>query len=115
MAGWSQAEKDIYAEIATRFVAQFLPGREYRAVKAVLDVVGEKFVTTGSTTISPGWRLLYSSKIDKDDDEGIALPPLAKGDYVRCDGLDVLSKQTQLLKTVLDASLLESHGFHIHK
>lgn len=115
MAGWSQAEKDIYAEIATRFVAQFLPGREYRAVKAVLDVVGEKFVTTGSTTISPGWRLLYSSEeIDKDDDEGIALPPLAKGDSVRCDGLDVLSKQTQPPKPFTDASLLEAM-VHIHK
>lgn len=96
MTSWSAAERDVYREIALRFLAQFMPPREYRAVKVIVAVEGERFSATGSVTTFPGWRLLYAATdIKADSDEGIDLPPVAKGDRVKCNGLDIQAKKTQ--------------------
>lgn len=114
-SSWSQEEKDLFKEISLRYCAQFMPAREYRAVKAIVAVAGERFSATGSMTISPGWRLLYGQEdIKKDSDEGVDLPLMKQGDSLRCDGLIIQSKKTQPPKAFTDDTLLSAMIF-VHK
>jgi len=116
----SPIERDLYAEICRRYLAQFMPNRRYRAVAATAEVCGQRFVATGTTTISPGWKLIYGATADAEDDsakasdEGNTLPPMAKGDAADCLGLDVEPRKTTPPKHFTDASLLEAM-INIHK
>lgn len=113
----SPIERDLYAEICRRYVAQFMPPRVYRAVSATVDVVGHHFVATGTTTISPGWRALEGSAAEAEvakGDELTVLPPMAKGESADCLGLDIEAKQTKPPKHFTDASLIEAM-INIHK
>jgi len=99
IANLSPIERDLYSEICRRYLAQFMPNRRYRAVAATAEVCGQHFVATGTTTISPGWKLIYGATVDSDDDstktsdEGNTLPPMSKGDAADCLGLDVEPKK----------------------
>lgn len=114
-SSWTQQEKDLFKEISLRYCAQFMPAREYRAVKAIVAVAGERFSATGSMTISPGWRLLYGQEdIQKESDEGVDLPAMKQGDPLRCDGLIIQAKKTQPPKPFTDDTLLHAMVF-VHK
>lgn len=115
----SPVERDLYDEICRRYLAQFMPNRRYRAVAAMVDVCGQRFVATGTTTISPGWKAIYGGTQEADDDakkgdEGLILPPMKQGDPADCLGLDVNSRKTTPPKHFTDASLLEAM-INIHK
>lgn len=111
----SRIEKDIYLEICRRYTAQFLPPREYRAVVAMVEVQGERFKATGTTTLSAGWRALYGQA---DADEGekpeSMLPPMKQGDAAKCNGLNIESKRTEPPQHFNEATLLEAM-VNIHK
>lgn len=114
----SAIERDLYDEICRRYLAQFMPNRRYRAVSATADVCGQRFVATGTTTISPGWRVIYGAadeeSLSKSADEGTVLPPMAQGDATNCLGLNVDQRKTTPPKYFTDASLLEAM-INVHK
>ncbi len=119
LSALSPVERDLYDEICRRYIAQFMPNRRYRAVAATVDVSGQRFVATGSTTISPGWKTIYGASAEGDDeakkgDEGTILPPMKQGDPADCLGLDIESRKTTPPKHFTDASLLEAM-INIHK
>ena len=102
----SEDERKIYAMIAKRYIAQFLPAYECDATRIVLDVGGESFVASGSVPAVEGWKILYRREIRADrersrrdeaqagePDESQALPRLAKDD--RADVLAVRGVQAQ--------------------
>ena len=115
----SQIERDLYDEICRRYLAQFMPNRRFRAVAATIDVCGQRFLATGTTTIHPGWKAIYggSQEADEDsrkDEDSAVLPPMKKGDQANCLGLDIAAKKTTPPKPFTDASLLEAM-INIHK
>lgn len=115
MASLSEAERNIYKEISLRYAAQFMPLRKYRAVSVVVNVKGQLFATSGSTTTDFGWRALYGhADVRQDDDDGVALPPLSKGDNVDCTGLEIESKKTQPPKHFVESTLLDAM-INIHR
>lgn len=119
LSALSPIERDLYDEICRRYLAQFMPNRRYRAVSATVDVCGQRFVATGTTTISPGWKTLYGGGQEGDDDarkgdEGTILPPMKQGDPADCLGLDIDPRKTTPPKHFTDASLLEAM-INIHK
>lgn len=116
LSNLSKIECDVYTEICKRYVAQFLPPREYRAVNALVEVRGERFKATGSTTISAGWKALYGAEDAADDDSAdkTTLPPMRQGESAQCRGLDIESKRTEPPKHFTDATLLEAM-INIHK
>lgn len=110
-------ERNLYDEICRRYLAQFMPNRKYRAVSATVDICGQHFVASGTTTISPGWRLLYGSSDGMDGDsseENTILPPMKQGEPAQCNGLDIQAKKTEPPKYFTDSTLLEAM-INIHK
>lgn len=114
----SAIERHMYEEISRRYLAQFMPNRRFRAVAATVDVCGQRFVSTGTTTISPGWTAIYgaaqAAADDKKGDEGTILPTMEKGERADCLGLETTPKKTSPPKHFTDASLLEAM-INIHK
>ncbi|MGH8156567.1 MAG: DNA topoisomerase [Rhodanobacter sp.] len=117
----------IYREIALRYAAQFMPDRRYRAVKALIDVAGQHFAASGSTTLSLGWKALYvkpgevaeqSEEVaegnDADGAEGIVLSPMKKGDAALCHGLDIDAQKTEPPGHYTEDTLIEAM-VSIHK
>lgn len=115
LAQLSKIEKDIYLEICKRYVAQFLPPREYRAVNALVEVRDERFKATGNTTILAGWKALYGAT-DADDEDATesSLPPMKQGDAAQCRGLEIVSKRTEPPPHFTDGTLVEAM-VNIHK
>lgn len=117
LSALSPIERHVYEAVCKRYVAQFMPNRRYRAVGATVDVCGQRFVATGTTTISPGWKAIYGGVAEDADakagDEDI-LPPMKQGDPADCLGLNVDAKKTAPPKLFTDASLLEAM-INIHK
>lgn len=117
LSGLSQIERDLYDEICRRYLAQFLPNRRYRAVAATVDVCGQHFAATGTTTLFAGWKVLYGGieeSEEKAGEESTLLPPMSKGDPAHCLGLDVEARKTAPPKPFTDATLLEAM-INIHK
>lgn len=115
----SRIERDLYDEICRRYLAQFLPNRTYRAVSAAVDVCGQHFVASGTTTIFPGWKVIYGVVEESDgearkNDENAILPPMKLGDPALCNGLIIQEKKTAPPKHFTDGSLLEAM-INIHK
>lgn len=114
----------IYREIALRYAAQFLPLRRYRAVSAMVEVAGQNFTATGTTTIDPGWRSLYqkagqgaeleegSDQVDGPQDTAV-LPPMKLGEAAQCLGLDIKPDKTKPPPHYTEDTLLEAMvGIH---
>lgn len=114
MAALSKIEQDVYLEICKRYTAQFMPPREYRAVNALVEVKGERFKATGSTTILAGWKALYGVDDAEDEKAETVLPPMKQGEDAQCRGLDIESKRTEPPRHFTDDTLLEAM-VNIHK
>jgi DNA topoisomerase-3 len=116
----------IYRDIALRYAAQFMPDRRYRAVSVQIDVQGQLFEASGTTTISPGWKALYGEtaadpepdqedgSAKADETEGVVLPPMKQDDEALCQGLNVESKKTTPPSHFTEDTLLEVMG-SVHK
>lgn len=113
----SPIERNVYKEICKRYMAQFMAPYQYRSVVAVAQVEGEKFKATGSTPVSPGWKLLYGVDVGEDaEDKQTAsmLPPIVKGEQAVCAGLNVDAKRTTPPDRFTDSTLNEAME-NIHK
>ena len=67
-------QKNIYFLIAQAYMAQFYPVHEYIQNRIVIAAAGEQFVAHGKTVVVLGWKELYQSDGDDDDEKG-ELPP----------------------------------------
>ncbi|TAL63662.1 MAG: hypothetical protein EPN79_16035 [Burkholderiaceae bacterium] len=122
LAALPRDQANMYREIATRYAAQFMPNRAYRAVSVLAEVAGQNFAATGTTTTDPGWRALYGAadgtrNADEDapeGDENAVLPPIRIGEPAACRGLDVASKKTKPPARYTEASLLKDM-VEVHK
>jgi len=89
---------------ARRFLATFFSQHRYIQVTVLTDAAGEPFLSKGRVEIDPGWRILYGR--DEEEETEPALPPLAEGQTVNLEGVDVMEKTTKPPKRYTEASLL---------
>lgn len=116
----SARDRAVYDLIARRFLAALLPpGRDARTT-VWTTAAGERFKTTGTVVLDPGWRSALEPVAHPADDPGksptgdeadrdpdAALPPgLRPGDAVRVVDATVDRKQTKPPARFADASLL---------
>jgi len=114
LSSLSKIERDMYTEICKRYLAQFLPDRKYRAVSAMVNVAGQNFVATGTTTLFAGWKVIYGASEEADPEEGSLLPPMKRGDVAHCLGLDITARKTEPPQHFTDGTLLEAM-INVHK
>ncbi|SFN46648.1 DNA topoisomerase-3 [Izhakiella capsodis] len=101
-------ERDIYQLVARQYLMQFLPDAVFRKCSIELDIAGGKFVAKARFLAEAGWRTLLGSKERDEENDGMPLPVVAKGDELHCEGADVVEKQTQPPRHFTDATLLSA-------
>lgn len=83
-------EQKIYDMIATRYIMQFYPTMAYESQKIITELAGEKWETTGTRVINPGWTVLQGKKAQDDN-----LPKVNQNDPVACIAATILTKTTK--------------------
>ncbi|WP_299807535.1 DNA topoisomerase III [uncultured Shewanella sp.] len=118
----SQAEKQLYLQVARQYLMQFYPAYLYKETQVEIIIAGGLFKTKAKQEAALGWKQLLKqpanqkqdnrSSIDKsqtEDDEHLAnIPALKKGQVLLCERGELLEKQTQPPKHFTDATLLSA-------
>lgn len=86
----SLREKKIYDLVVKRFLAVLYPPFEYEQTTIRAEIGGEAFTARGKIVINEGWKTLYSSDLEEEDETEDTdqpaeqtLPALKKGDLLK--------------------------------
>lgn len=93
----SDDERNVYQLIRLHYLAQFLPLMEVDATQATFNIGGQLFLTRGNVVVKPGWKSLFGTLADEDDDkEGEArLPAMQAGQTCQVQGAEQKALQTK--------------------
>lgn len=113
-ANLSARDRAVYDLIARRFLATLLPPGQDERTTVWTTAAGERFKTTGTVVVDPGWRAALEAVKDKPDPEGddeaepdsVIPPGLQTGAAVAVVDSTVKDKQTKPPPRFTDASLL---------
>ena len=84
-------DQKIYDLIVRRFMATFGDPALRESVKISIDVEGETFLASGTTTKEPGWFEFYGPYAKQKEEE---LPEVETGDQAKHENSEFLSKET---------------------
>lgn len=104
----SENEKNIYYLVARQYLMQFMPDAVYRKCVIELDIENGKFIAKARFLAQAGWRVLLGAKEQDAENDGSALPVVAKGDELLCEKGEIVEKQTQPPRPFTDATLLSA-------
>lgn len=104
----SENERQVYGLIARQYLMQFCPDAVFRKCVITLDIVGGKFIAKARFLADTGWRALLGAKERDDENDGLPLPVVAKGDVLLCEKGEVVERQTQPPRPFTDATLLSA-------
>ncbi|MCW2473772.1 MULTISPECIES: DNA topoisomerase III [unclassified Symbiopectobacterium] len=104
----SDNERQVYGLIARQYLMQFCPDAVFRKCVITLDIVGGKFIAKARFLADAGWRALLGAKERDDENDGLPLPVVAKGDVLLCEKGEVVERQTQPPRPFTDATLLSA-------
>lgn len=85
-------ERNLYDLIARRFMAAFAEPALRESTKVIFDINGEKFKSTGSKTLQKNWMEFYGRFAKLEESE---MPDLKKGEKIKVNKIELLSKETQ--------------------
>ena len=104
----SSDESRIYDLVARRFIAVLSPPHEYDEVKVRLQIGTASFYAKGKTVRSPGWKAVYGTSIDEDDEdeESQALPGLTQGMRLQPKDISIATGKTKPPARYTEATLL---------
>lgn len=107
--GLSKDEQLIYDMIAGRMLEAFSEGCVKENTTVSLDAGGVHFSCKGSVTLVPGWRSVFNSKDEpNEEDDTAVLPALVEGDSLPVCNCEIQEKQTKPRPLHTEASLLHS-------
>ena len=105
----SEAEAKLYDLVVKRFVAVFYPPAEFLVTTRIstVEVEGKqhKFQTNGKVLVKPGWLAVYGKEAQGDD---ASLVPVAAGEIVRTESVDVVALKTKPPPRYTEATLLSA-------
>lgn len=108
-SGLSKDEQLIYDMVAGRMLEAFGERCIKENTTVSLDAGGVHFSCKGSVTLVPGWRAVFNSKDEpNDEDETTVLPALIEGDSLSIHDCEIQEKQTKPRPLHTEASLLHS-------
>ncbi|MCK4522312.1 MAG: DNA topoisomerase I [Nanoarchaeota archaeon] len=99
----------LYDLIARRFLATFGEPATRQTIKASIDVKGEIFIVKGTTTVDPGWHILYGKYATFKEEE---LPDMKKGDDVDIKKIEKHDKETTPPKRYTESSIIKELEKH---
>jgi DNA topoisomerase-3 len=105
----SEAEARLYDLVVKRFLAVFYPSAEYLVTTRTSTVTREgrayAFQTHGKVLVVPGWLAVYGKEAQEEDAN---LVPVAAGEVVRAEGVDVVALKTRPPARYTEATLLSA-------
>lgn len=104
-------ERKIYDLVVRRFLAVLYPPAEFEQISVKASVKGEHFAAKGETIREAGWRAVYDSDIEEDEDDSLKnqiLPELKKGQSLPVKKLEVTEGKTKPPAHYTEATLLTS-------
>ncbi|HRH87790.1 MAG TPA: DNA topoisomerase III [Rubrivivax sp.] len=105
----SEAEAKLYELVVKRFLAVFYPPAEFLVTTRISTVKAadkeHKFQTNGKVLVKPGWLAVYGKEAQEDDAN---LVPVAAGEIVRTESVDVLALKTKPPARYTEATLLSA-------
>ncbi|MGC9163529.1 MAG: DNA topoisomerase III [Thiomonas sp.] len=99
----SEAEAKIYDLVARRFLAVFFPAAEYLLTTRISTVAQHQFKTEGKILVKPGWLEIYGKEEQGADAN---LPPVAAGDAVKAEAVELKALKTRPPARYTEATLL---------
>ncbi|MCU0813091.1 MAG: DNA topoisomerase III [Burkholderiaceae bacterium] len=105
----TEAEAKLYDLVVKRFLAVFYPSAEYLVTTRTSTVTqGGKpyaFQTNGKVLVKPGWLAVYGKEAQEEDAN---LVPVAPGEVVRTESVDVVALKTRPPARYNEATLLSA-------
>lgn len=107
----SSDERKIYDLVVRRFLAALSPSYEYDEVQVTVTIGGKEFRTKGRTVRTAGWKSLYESFSEDEDDvsddmPSQRLPSLSQGSPVFPENVKVVTGKTTPPARYTEATLL---------
>lgn len=102
----SEPESRIYQMVVQRFLAVFFPAAVYQNTRRLSLVSDETFLTEGKILLEPGWKAIYGSTLDGEEEQ--LLEPIAPDAKVRCERIDKEDKETTPPPRYNEATLLSA-------
>lgn len=111
----TDTERNVYNLVALRFISVFHPDCKFQTTTVLGEAAEVPFKVTGKVIVEPGWRTVYASDKEKDNEkvqeenaeEERTLPVFTKGEHGP-HVPDLAQKQTQPLKPYTEATLLRA-------
>lgn len=111
-------ERKIYDLVVRRFLAVLYPPFEYEQTQVTVNIGQETFLASGKTVKSPGWKEVYESASDTEDEEengedgislkGQTLPELQKGQVLKNLHISLTEGKTKPPAPFNEATLLSA-------
>jgi DNA topoisomerase-3 len=105
----TEIEAKLYDLVVKRFIAVFYPAAEFMVTTRISTVKAEdkeyQFQTNGKVLVKPGWLAVYGREEQQSD---ASLVPVAKGELVRTEAVDVLALKTKPPARYTEATLLSA-------
>jgi DNA topoisomerase-3 len=101
----TELEAKLYDMVVKRFIAVFYPPAEFMVTTRISSVAGHSFQTNGKVLVAPGWLAVYGREVQEDD---ATLVPVAPGEKVRTEAVDVKALQTRPPPRYTEATLLSA-------
>ena len=101
----NELEAKLYDFVVRRFLAAFYPPAEFTITTRITRVEGEPFKSEGKVLVAPGWLAVYGK--DAAGDEG-TLTPVAPGETVTTENIEVAAKETRPPARFNEATLLSA-------
>ena len=105
----SEIEAKLYDMVVKRFLAVFYPSAEFMVTTRIstVEAAGARhsFQTNGKVMVKPGWLAVYGREAQEDDAN---LVPVAKGEIVRTESVDVNALRTKPPARYSEATLLSA-------
>jgi DNA topoisomerase-3 len=112
----TEAEAKLYDMVVKRFLAVFFPPAEFQVTTRISTVkaAGREFAfqTNGKVLVKPGWQAVYGKEAQDENAEpgtsGAMLVPVAPGEVVRTEAVDIKALQTKPPARYTEATLLSA-------
>jgi len=101
----NELEARLYDLVVKRFLAIFHPAAEYLVTTRITRVAGEPFKSEGKVLVTPGWLAVYGKEAAGEEGN---LTPVADGERVQTDKVDVVAQTTRPPPRYNEATLLSA-------
>lgn len=106
LADLTHYERQVWLEIAKRYLLQFFPSAEFLSTEITLKCAKEVFRASGKVYTLRGWKEAFVDKADEEEESGARLPAVKNGESLTLSDAGVDSTTTKPPKRFTEGTLV---------